>query len=44
MFVFVTVIIIKDIQADELSTILDCSTIESEIAEKVKLKNTSIYK
>lgn len=32
------VIIIKDIQADELSSMSDCSTAESEIAERVKRK------
>lgn len=40
---FVTVIIIKDIEADELSSMSDCSTAESERAERVKQKNISIY-
>lgn len=40
---FVTVIIIKDILADELSTMSDCSTAEPEIAERVNQKNISIY-
>lgn len=40
---FVTVIIIKDIQADELSSMSGCSTAQSERAERVKQKNISIY-